>query len=563
MKENITTNVVSNNKIEQPLISVLIPIYNEEHKIKRCVDSILNQTYKNIEIIIVDDGSTDNTIKVLDSIKKDNIFIYKKSHNGISAALNYGLNRCNGEYIARMDADDIMLENRLELQYNYFIKNQNCDILSTGFYSIDENNTKTLYTPKQEILTIDSLLEFNKVVHPTVMFKHNSLNKLKYRYESLYDGCEDYKFWFNCLQYNLEIHIIETPTIIYDNSKHQLETVCSKQKININRIKNIFKKVNNAELTCIIGFFNEGVELEKTVSSIRATTKSVNILLIDDCSTDNYDYQNVARLYDCEYYKTDTNKGVAGCRNYGVHLCKTDYFVILDAHMRFYKDGWDELILKELKKDDKQILCSCTIGIVINENYEYYNEDGKDRKYIGKGAYINFMHQYNMLTLRQLIETLTNDDLIQIPCILGAVYAMSTRWWKLIGGLAVLKCYGGDEQMLSISTYLKGGKCILLNNFISGHIYKTKRSYEVNEEKIFNLMFLFYIYFGKDKFNNHIKNFIKTYSEKTISKITKIFYENKNEIERIFNIVNSNNEKTIDDFVKFNAEYLFKLQTNI
>ena len=92
-----------------------MPVYNGEKYLKECIDSVLNQTFTDFEFIIIDDGSTDNTESIIKSYTDDRIIYIKKKHDGISEALNLGIRRAIGLYIARMDADDIMYPNRLEL----------------------------------------------------------------------------------------------------------------------------------------------------------------------------------------------------------------------------------------------------------------------------------------------------------------------------------------------------------------------------------------------------------------------------------------------------------------
>lgn len=92
-------------------------VYNAEHFIKDSIDSVLLQTFIDFEFIIIDDGSTDNTLEIITSYKDNRLKLFSKGHNYIES-LNFGLKQCSGKYIARMDADDIMHPNRLEIQYN-------------------------------------------------------------------------------------------------------------------------------------------------------------------------------------------------------------------------------------------------------------------------------------------------------------------------------------------------------------------------------------------------------------------------------------------------------------
>ena len=111
-----------NNK---KLISVVLPVYNCKEYIRDSVQSILQQTYKNFELIIVDDGSEDGTLDILNNFKDKRIRLYKNKYNrGLIYSLNKALNKSKGQFIARMDADDICELNRLQKQINYLDNNK-------------------------------------------------------------------------------------------------------------------------------------------------------------------------------------------------------------------------------------------------------------------------------------------------------------------------------------------------------------------------------------------------------------------------------------------------------
>ena len=91
-----------------PKFSIIIPLYNKEKDIETTINSVLNQTFTNYEVILVDDGSTDNSYKVVSDIEDSRIQIFKKENQGVSKARNYGVSKAKTEYIAFLDADDFM-----------------------------------------------------------------------------------------------------------------------------------------------------------------------------------------------------------------------------------------------------------------------------------------------------------------------------------------------------------------------------------------------------------------------------------------------------------------------
>ena len=103
-----------------PLVSVILPVYNDETNIENAVNSILDQTYRNIELLIYNDGSSDTTKKILNNINSPSVKVYSGEKNlGLTRALNFLISKSNGEIIARQDSDDISHLNRIEMQVNY------------------------------------------------------------------------------------------------------------------------------------------------------------------------------------------------------------------------------------------------------------------------------------------------------------------------------------------------------------------------------------------------------------------------------------------------------------
>jgi glycosyltransferase involved in cell wall biosynthesis len=116
-----------------------------------------------------------------------------------------------------------------------------------------------------------------------------------------------------------------------------------------------------AELTVIIPFCNEGEEVGLTIKSCKEFAKGeVDFLLIDDYSSDNYDYMSVVKEHNCQFIRHNKQLGVSPSRDDGVNLCKSPYFVLLDGHMAMLQQGWDECVLSYVKTDPRAIWCGQT-----------------------------------------------------------------------------------------------------------------------------------------------------------------------------------------------------------
>lgn len=137
-----------------PLISIIVPVYNVEKYLSKCLESIINQTYKNLEIILVDDGSTDKSGIICDKyIEKDNrIRIIHKNNGGLSDARNKGLDMAKGEYVGFVDSDDFIAEDMYECLYNFAQKN-NLDVAMCSSCDVYEN--KVIYPRKFRNIILD------------------------------------------------------------------------------------------------------------------------------------------------------------------------------------------------------------------------------------------------------------------------------------------------------------------------------------------------------------------------------------------------------------------------
>lgn len=554
------------------MISVVMPVYNGEKYLRECIDSVLAQTFTNFEFIIVDDGSTDNTENIIKSYTDDRIVYIKKEHDGISEALNLGIRRSIGLYIARMDADDMMYPNRLEVQYKFMIEHPKYDMITAGFEWGNGKLEKEYFSYNEA----DILLAWfkggnNPIAHPTVMFKASSLKKLPFIYEKLYDGIEDFKLWHTMLSHGLKIHNIPTIVNYYRQHSEQSSTNLDKYyKREIpgyetgNSIVRAYneKNTDTARLTVIIPFQNEGCEVEKTVTSVRATAKNVKIMLIDDNSNDGYDYKKVAEIFGCDYYRNDTNLGVAGSRNFGVFHCTTPYFVLLDAHMRFYEFDWDERLVKLLDENPNRLLTSNTIYFGKDENGIYLNEDGIQGRHTF-GTYAAFVNmnesgwEYTAKWTDKLLDQNPDAEVVPCSCVLGAVYASSTEWWFKIGGLTGLIKYGLDEPLMSIKTWLAGGEVLLIKNWGVGHLYRGRGNYAVTTTQVdCNQLYLIHLFSSDDKIPIYEENLKKRIGNEGFNNAKKLLLQN---YDKLLNF----KKYFFTRVAKHDINYFFELNTKV
>ncbi|OKP69109.1 hypothetical protein A3842_26315 [Paenibacillus sp. P3E] len=174
-------------------ISVLMPVFNMAPYIEESICSILTQTYTDFELLIIDDGSTDGTLDIIRKFDDRRIKLITHSRNvGLIETLNQGIDLCTGEYIARMDGDDIALPHRFERQVNYMDIHQDCGVCGSQVYllGLDAITTKPLH---HEEIRCWQLFQCT-IVHPTVMIRKSVLEDHGIKYLN-YVHAEDYEIW--------------------------------------------------------------------------------------------------------------------------------------------------------------------------------------------------------------------------------------------------------------------------------------------------------------------------------------------------------------------------------
>jgi glycosyltransferase involved in cell wall biosynthesis len=156
-----------------PSISIVMPVWNGEKYLSATIESILAQTFKDFELIVVDDGSTDGTLKILKTCLDPRLRVFQLEHGGIVKALNHGLAQARSEWIARQDADDISLPARLEIQWQSIRQNPKAVLCHTDVEYINETNVLVgrARIPRTRSFTALKLCFQCPIVHTTVMFK--------------------------------------------------------------------------------------------------------------------------------------------------------------------------------------------------------------------------------------------------------------------------------------------------------------------------------------------------------------------------------------------------------
>jgi len=261
-------------------ISVIIPTFNRKVFICEAIKSVLNQTYKDIEIIVIDDGSTDNTYKEIKEMGDEKIRYYKFPHTGIPAILrNYGIKKARGEYIAFLDSDDLWLENKLKKQIDFYNKKYECLLFTDAFYMdsyeklIKFNGKSTFFegNPPPNINVYQNLIKVDFIPTLAVLVPKEFIIRVGYFDESpSLKSVEDYDLWLRISQ-KYKVDYINEPLAIY--RVHNMNISLGENYINhIIAHCELYKKFLNSE---------NSREIKKSMEEqlIKFTKKTFNYFL--------------------------------------------------------------------------------------------------------------------------------------------------------------------------------------------------------------------------------------------------------------------------------------------
>lgn len=395
-----------------PKVSIIMPVYNGSKYVKEAIDSALSQTYKNIEIIVVNDGSTDDgkTDKILLSYG-DKIKYYKKENGGVSTALNMAINNSNGEYISWLSHDDVYYPDKIEKQIKYLIDNKklNQNIILYGDYDLIDYKSRliteckkdhellikkpeyfllrgningiTLLIPKK---AFDDCGLFDEKLRCTQDYELWMRMQKKYKFEHM-EGIvaksrqhkeqvtytnpkvitEGNKLWTDMIEscskevmkrlegseYNF---YSEMKKFLIDTPYDETRVFCEKKckEIENKTIKETDKKL----VSVIIPFYNRIELVEKALKSvINQTHKNLEIILVNDGSKESFSVLKKIEKSDdrIKIINIKENKGAANARNVGIDNAKGEYIAFLDSDDLFVKDKVEKQLFSMLLRDSK------------------------------------------------------------------------------------------------------------------------------------------------------------------------------------------------------------------
>lgn len=207
-----------------PKVSIVVPVYNVEKYIKKCMDSLVNQTLQDIEIIAVNDGSTDDSINILNEYKKrfpNIIKVHSKTNGGLSDARNFGMKYATGEYIAFVDSDDYVEIDMYEKMYNK-AKEEDSDMVECDFIWEFPNKKKidrgVVYRNKNEMIVYARVVAWNKLIRKKIIDEIHIEYPKGLRYE-------DIEFFYKMVPYYKKVSFVKEPLVHYIQRSDSISNV--------------------------------------------------------------------------------------------------------------------------------------------------------------------------------------------------------------------------------------------------------------------------------------------------------------------------------------------------
>ena len=241
-----TAEILVQNKIDYvPKVSVVIPVYNVEKYLRECLDSVVGQTLREIEIICVDDGSTDSSLEILKeyAAKDERISVLRQENLHAGVARNAGLTVAKGEYLSFLDSDDFFELNMLEEMYQKAVDNQ-ADICvceadrydKDGVFSSNYSGIHKQYLPTHDVFTPEEIKEhvfsFTNSASWNKLYLNNLIKKNNIKYQN-FTSCNDIGFVFSALSMSSQITIIEKNFVHYRQSENSITSKRGSKAVNI------------------------------------------------------------------------------------------------------------------------------------------------------------------------------------------------------------------------------------------------------------------------------------------------------------------------------------------
>ena len=569
------------NKKFHPLVSIIIPVFNGENYIKKAIDSALDQTYDNIEIIVVNDGSTDKTEQIVKSYG-NRVKYFRKENHGVASAINYGIKQMNGEYFSWLSHDDKYINNKVEKQVNRLIQLKNKKtILFSNFELIDNKDcfiSRTFFEKKSKLELI------NKGIYPVLSGMVNGNSILIHRdifddvglFNESVKTSSDYEMWFKIFK-KYEHVFMEDALVCYRIHKDQdtnKNAVYNKESddlwvfiisniteedfklFNVSRFQiyiNLYNQMKNANLknamdlayqlakdnydkpqiSVLMPVYNCEKYVARSIESIlNQSFGDFELIIINDCTPD--DSMSIAKKYAEKDFRikvieNQENLGVGKTIDVGIKNANGKYFTRMDGDDT---SDSDRLLLQYLELEKNNFdYCATNINIIDRhdnvKSYTVYDEI----KYPIEFA-LAFTNPIPNSTIMYSLDIVRKNDL-------------------LFGNYRVAEDYS------FLIKYSKYGKGIMLSNTLYNYRILTDSLFHKLKDEALEISLNLSMTYYKDVFKRDID---ETY------KLLNTFFEQKEGYKKsisknkLYDIINEFND-IVTSFIK-NNKYNEEIQKN-
>jgi glycosyltransferase involved in cell wall biosynthesis len=250
-----------------PKVSVVLPVYNSAAHLAEAVRSILTQTFRDFECMIINDGSTDQSAEIVRSFRDSRmVLVDNLANSGLVAALNQGLDLARGEYVARMDADDIALPERL---VGFMDAHPEVGVLGTWFQSFGTHDYVCRHPRRVRYL---DLLAGCAIGHSTVMLRKAAFDRHRLRYDPAYEACEDYELWARAI---CHMELANLPEVLLRYRCHDQNITVVKKRLMTENTRRVRRRL----LAFLTDDAGAGRRIDRLVGGQRLFTKSVSLRL--------------------------------------------------------------------------------------------------------------------------------------------------------------------------------------------------------------------------------------------------------------------------------------------
>lgn len=246
--------------------------------------------------------------------------------------------------------------------------------------------------------------------------------------------------------------------------------------------------MSKKKLSVCIAFRNEKDQVYKTIKSliesVNFNVHDLQIVVVNDQSDDDYDYSYLAYYPYVDYFINEKRLGSSQTKQKAIELATSDYVFVIDAHMRFYNNGFDSRIISEIDKDNKKIYALYTIG---------FDPDYDDKP-------VKLSHRCTVLGFSDKLlfgSTWTNNDLdkdksnSRVSVVMGASYFFSKKYFNYLNGFKGLKLYGREEEYISIKSWGIGNGCMLIKDCEVAHLYRKVAPQPITRKEVWhNILFI-------------------------------------------------------------------------